>query len=231
LRCGARRVGRLDTDIGRGKSNGNSSGSAAPAAAYRRKNTSMGCNRFLICYGQTVRLFLPVDRVHNGRRRCGSRQAPSEQKMVEDLHRQRVLNFLDAFYSGDTAAALACCDENFDSITHAPIELFPHLGHKHGKDWVAEAIRTQQKRYSSRKYEIKFLSVDGDKVATIQFLSLRKRNDDRVIHLEVAEFFTLRGGRILVHRSFFDSFDFVQQLLGQDLTDTFAVSVRDAMPR
>jgi ketosteroid isomerase-like protein len=154
-----------------------------------------------------------------------------ENKMVEDLHLQRVLNFLDAFYSGDAEAATACCDEDLDSITYAPIELFPHLGHKHGRDWVAEAIQTQQERYSSRKYEIKFIAVDGDKVATVQFLSLRKRNDDRVVHLEIAEFFTLRGGLILVHRSFFDSFDFVQQLLGQDLTETFATGVRDAMRR
>jgi uncharacterized protein len=149
--------------------------------------------------------------------------------MVESLDRRRVLNFLDAFYAGDIAAAQACCDDEYDSITHAPVELFPHLGHKHGKDWVAEAIQTQQKRYSSRKYEIKFLAVDGARVATIQFLSLRKRNDDRVVHLEVAEFFTLRDGRIIEHRSFFDSFDFVQQLLGHDLTDAFAASVRGAM--
>src|SRR6266851_8564535 len=60
----------------------------------------------------------------------------------------------------------------------------------------------QQNRYSSRKYEIKLLSVDGAKVATIQHLRLRKRNDDRVVQLEVAEFFTLRGGRILEHRGF-----------------------------
>ena len=86
--------------------------------------------------------------------------------MVEDLHRRRVLNFLDAFYSGDTDAALACCDDDFDSITYAPVELFPHLGHKHGQSWVAEAIRTQQERYSSRKYEIRFLAIDGAKVAT-----------------------------------------------------------------
>jgi uncharacterized protein len=151
--------------------------------------------------------------------------------MVEDLNRQRVLNFLDAFYSGDAEAAMACCDDDIDSIAHAPIELFPHLGHKHGKNWIAEAIRTQQKRYSSRKYEIKFIAVDGDSVATMQYLSLRKRNDDRVVHLEIAELFTLRGGRIVMHRSFFDSFDFVQQLLGQDLTDGFATSVRDAMRR
>jgi hypothetical protein len=62
--------------------------------------------------------------------------------MVEDLRRQRVLKFLDAFYSGDIDAAQACCDDDFDSITYAPIELFPHLGHKHGQSWVAEAIRT-----------------------------------------------------------------------------------------
>jgi ketosteroid isomerase-like protein len=151
--------------------------------------------------------------------------------MAESLDRRRVLNFLDAFYAGDIAAAQACCDDEFDSITHAPIELFPHLGHKHGKDWVAEAIQTQQKRYSSRKYEIKFLAVDGAKVATIQLLTLRKRNDDRVMHLEIAEFFTLRDGRIIEHRSFFDSFDLVQQLLGHDLTDAFAASVRGAMRR
>jgi ketosteroid isomerase-like protein len=151
--------------------------------------------------------------------------------MVDDLNRQRVLKFLDAYYSGDAATATACCDEELDSITYAPIELFPHLGHKHGRAWVAEAIKTQQKRYSDRKYELKFIAVDGDKVATLEFASLRKRNDDRVVHLEIAEFFTLRAGRILMHRSFFDSFDFVQQLLGQDLTESFAASVRKAMKR
>ena len=151
--------------------------------------------------------------------------------MVDDLNQQRVLKFLDAFYSGDAATATACCDEELDSITYAPVELFPHLGHKHGRAWVEEAIKTQQKRYVSRKYEIKLMAVDGDKVATMQFLSLRKRNDDRVVHLEIAELFTLRSGRIVMHRSFFDSFDFVQQLLGRDLTDSFAASVRDTMMR
>jgi hypothetical protein len=151
--------------------------------------------------------------------------------MANDLNRERVLKFLNAYYSGDAATATACCDEELDSITYAPIELFPHLGHKHGNAWVAEAIRTQQERYSSRNYEIKFIAVDGDKIATMQFVSLRKHNDDRMVHLEIAEFFTLRAGLILIHRSFLDSFDFVQQLLGQDLTDSFATRVHDAMRR
>jgi len=145
--------------------------------------------------------------------------------------RQRVLDYLEAFYAGDVLRTLDCLDDEIDIITYAPVELFPHLGHKHGHGWVTGAIRTQQQRYSSRKYELRFMAVDGDKVATMQFLSLRKHDDDRVVHLESAEFFTFRAGLILMHRSFFDSFDFVQQLLGRDLTDAFAASVRDTMRR
>jgi hypothetical protein len=46
-----------------------------------------------------------------------------------------------------------------------------------------------------------------------------------------AAFFTLRDGRIAQHRAFFDSFDLVQQVLGHDLADEFATSVRSAMER
>jgi ketosteroid isomerase-like protein len=151
--------------------------------------------------------------------------------MADNPNRQCVVRFFDAYYSGDIETATACCDEDFETITYAPVDLFPHLGVKQGKAWVGEAIRTQQKRYKNRKYELKLTAVDGDKVAAIQFLSLTKRSDDRIVHLETAEFFTLRAGLILTHRAFFDSFDFVQQLLGRDLTDSFATSVRDAMGR
>jgi ketosteroid isomerase-like protein len=151
--------------------------------------------------------------------------------MADDLNRERLLKFLDAFYAGDAKTATACCDEEIDSITYAPIELFPHLGHKQGHAWVTGAIQAQQQRYSSRKYELRLVAVDGDKIATMQFLSLRKHDDDRVVHLESAEFFTFRAGLIVTHRSFFDSFDFVQQLLGHDLTDAFAASVRDTLRR
>ena len=35
--------------------------------------------------------------------------------MIEQLPRQRVLNFLEAFYGGDRAAALKCCDDDIES--------------------------------------------------------------------------------------------------------------------
>jgi len=149
--------------------------------------------------------------------------------MVENLHRQCVLDFLDAFYAGDIERATSYCDDAFDTVTLAPIGLFPNLGQKHGKAWVGEAIRAQQSRYSSRRCEVKLIVAEDDHVVAVELLSLRKRSDDRMVRLETAEFFTLRNGRIHIHRSFFDTFNFVEQVLGKDLTDMFATDVRDAL--
>jgi hypothetical protein len=44
-----------------------------------------------------------------------------------------------------------------------------------------------------------------------------------------ADAFTMRNGRIHIHRSFFDTFNFVEQVLGKDLTEMFATDVRDAL--
>ncbi len=149
--------------------------------------------------------------------------------MDDGKTRQRVLDYLGAFYAGDVLRALDYVDDEIDIITYAPVELFPHLGHKHGKAWIPEAIQTQKKRYLSRKYEIKFMAVEGPRASTMLRVQMEKRNDRRIVKFDVAEFYTLRDGRIVEYRSFFDSFDLVQQLLGQDLTDAFAASVKGAM--
>lgn len=151
--------------------------------------------------------------------------------MENNSNRQCVLNFLQAFYDGDATAAMACCDNDVDTITYAPVDLFPHLGHKHGRAWVAEAIAIQQQRYTIRKHEVTFITAEDDRVAAMTRCALTKRNDGRVVQFVEAAFFTLRDERIAQHRAFFDSFDLVQQILGHDLADEFAISVRGAMER
>ncbi|MEW6641668.1 MAG: nuclear transport factor 2 family protein [Pseudomonadota bacterium] len=145
--------------------------------------------------------------------------------------RQCVLTFLEAFYAGDAARVAQCCDDGFTSLTYAPVEIFPHLGLKQGKEWIAESIRIQEERFSSRQHAVRFIAVEGLRVATLSDVSLIKRNDQRVVKLTVGEFFTLSGGRILEHRAFFDSLDLLQQLLGCDLTEAFAASARQTMRR
>jgi len=147
--------------------------------------------------------------------------------MIEQLNRQRVLNMLDTFYSGDIEGALARCTDDIDYLASAPIDILPHLGHHRGKAEVREMWRTVHSRYSSMRYELPVIVAEGDKVATHLRAFFRKRSNDRVIQFDIAVFFTLRDGRIAQIREVMDSFDLVQQILERDLAAMLAESKPD----
>jgi ketosteroid isomerase-like protein len=149
--------------------------------------------------------------------------------MAENNTKKCVLDFIAAFYAGNIAAAEQCCDNALTSLTYAPVEIFPHHGLKEGKMWLAQAVRIQHERYSARNYTIQSMVVDDNKAATMVEARLTKHADQRVLQFMIAEFFTLRDGLILEHRAFFDSLDFIQQLLGCDLTAGLASQVNFAM--
>jgi len=144
--------------------------------------------------------------------------------MIDQLHRQRVLNFLDTFSSGNIEGALACFSDDVDFVANAPIDILPHLGHRHGKAEVREMWQTVHARYSSMRYEIPIMVAEGDTVAANLRAFFRKRSNDRIVQFDIAVFYTLRDGRIAQIREVMDSFDLVQQLLERDvaadLTDT-----------
>jgi uncharacterized protein len=70
--------------------------------------------------------------------------------------------------------------------------------------------------------------VDGPRAACVSDVSVTKRNDQRILHFDAADLFTLSSGRVIEHRAFFDSFNLLEQLLGQDLTGPFADSLKKA---
>lgn len=137
--------------------------------------------------------------------------------MVATLNRQRVLNFLDALYSRDVEAALACCSDDVDFVANAPIDIMPHMGHRRGKAEVREMWRTVYARYSSMRYEIATTVTEGDKVAVNVRAFFRKRDNDRTIQFDIAVFYTFRAGRIAEIREIIDTFDLVQQVLERDV--------------
>ena len=137
--------------------------------------------------------------------------------MAEDLHRQRVLNFLDAFYFRDIEGALDRCSDDVDFIALAPIDILPHMGHRHGKAEVRQMWEIVHARYSSMRYEIPMMVTENDKVAATIRVFFRKRTNDRVVQIDIADFYTLRDGRISQIHQFLDSFDLVQQVLERDV--------------
>ena len=137
--------------------------------------------------------------------------------MVENLHRQRVLNLLETFYSGDVEGALDRCTDDVDFIANAPIDILPHMGHRHGRAEVREMWTTIHARYSNMRYEVPIVVAEGDKVAANIRVFFEKRTNGRIVQFDIAAFYTLRDGRISEIREILDSFDLVQQVLERDV--------------
>jgi ketosteroid isomerase-like protein len=142
--------------------------------------------------------------------------------MVEHLNRQRVLNLLDAFYSGDIEGALSRCSDDVEFFANAPIDILPHMGHHRGKAEVREMWKTVHSRYSSMRYEVPTIVAEGDKVAVNIRVFFRKRRNDRIVQFDLAVFYTLRDGRIAQIREIIDTFDLVQQVLERDVAAVLA---------
>jgi ketosteroid isomerase-like protein len=138
--------------------------------------------------------------------------------MTEKLHRQRVLNFLDVFYSGDVEGALARCTDDIDFFSNAPVDILPHMGHRHGQAEMREMWQTVHARYSNMRHEVPIIVAEGDKVAANIRVFFRKRKNNRMVQFDIAAFYTVRGGRIAQIREVIDTFDLVEQVLERDVS-------------
>jgi hypothetical protein len=142
--------------------------------------------------------------------------------MVENLNRQRVLNFLDLFYAGDIEGALSRCSDDVELIAPAPIDVLPHMGRRRGKDEVRQTWQTVHTRYSSLRHELRDVVAEDNKVALNLRAFFTKRDNNRVVQFDIAVFYTLRDNRISHIREIIDSFDLVQQVVDRDLVALLA---------
>ena len=137
--------------------------------------------------------------------------------MDGDIHRQRVLNFLEAFSRGDIEETLSHCADDIDFFANTPIDILPHMGHHHGKAELREMWTTVHARYTDMRYETPIIVSEGDKVAVNIRVFFRKRSNNRMVQFDMAAFYTLRDGQIARIREIIDTFDLVQQVLERDL--------------
>lgn len=137
--------------------------------------------------------------------------------MVENPNRQHVRSLLDALAAGDVEGALQRCTDDVDFLTHAPIDVLPHLGAHHGKRELRQMWETVRERYSEIRYEVPQLVAEGDQAAAYLRAFFRKRSNDRVVQFDMAVFYTFRGGLVAQIREIIDSYDLVQQVLEREI--------------
>ena len=138
--------------------------------------------------------------------------------MAEQLNRQRILNLLEVYYSGDLEGALARCTDDVEFFSNAPIDILPHLGAHRGKAELRAMWEIIYQRYREMRHEVPIIVAEGDKVAVLIRLFLRKRSNNRMVQFDIAVFYTLRDGRVAQIREVMDTFDVVEQVLERDLS-------------
>jgi ketosteroid isomerase-like protein len=97
-----------------------------------------------------------------------------------------------------------------------PVEYLQFCGTHRGKANVVDLIKRQIPQVlRTFSFEPEAVVVDGDEVAMLHRQSSRRTEDDRVINYRVANFIRFRDGKIAQNLSLLDTFDAVEQVLGQ----------------
>jgi hypothetical protein len=137
--------------------------------------------------------------------------------MLDTTLRNRLYDLYTAFAEGRIDDALIAFDDNVTMTSHAPVDVFPYLGRKHGKAAIAATMRSAHSAFEYLSYTPVFMVTENDTAAAIVLARLRQRTTNRIIQLFVADFFRLENDRIVELREFMDSFDAVQQVLGREI--------------
>ncbi len=141
--------------------------------------------------------------------------------MTVQANRQRLTDFFKVFYAMDLDGLMAFYSDDIDYVSFAPVDIIPHLGNRRGKAQLRETFKIIHSRYSRMRYEVQAMIAEEDRVATIVRVFFQKALRDRIVQMDIANFYTLRDGLIMQQREFLDSYDLVQQVLEVDIASLF----------
>ncbi|MCP3463946.1 nuclear transport factor 2 family protein [Bradyrhizobium sp. CCGUVB23] len=105
-------------------------------------------------------------------------------------------------------------DEDVDWAVYGPIDMFPFLGARQGKDAVLDVIRQIADNFRVRRFDRETIMLGVDSASSMLRYSLTALDSDKPISLRVAQF---KAGRLLNMRVLIDTFDLVEQALGRPI--------------
>ena len=109
----------------------------------------------------------------------------------------------------------ALIDEDVEWAIYGPIDMFPFLGARQGRDAVLDVIRQLADNFHVRRFDRESIMLGVDSAASMLRYSLTALDSDKPISLRVAQFAQFRAGRLISMRVLIDTFDLVEQTLGR----------------
>jgi len=131
-------------------------------------------------------------------------------------------NVVDAFYKAyaarDADKVAPFIHDDVEWTISGPVDFLPFCGTHRGKANILDLIRHGVPRVL-RTYSFvpETIVIDGDQVAMLSRQSARRTADGRAICYRVANIMRFRDDKVIENFSLIDSYDVVEQVLGQQL--------------
>jgi ketosteroid isomerase-like protein len=111
----------------------------------------------------------------------------------------------------------AVIDDDVDWAIYGPIDMFPFLGARRGKEAVLEVIRQIADNVRVRRFDRESILLGAESAASMLRYSLTMLDSDKPISLRIAHFAQFKAGRLRSMRVLVDTFDLVEQALGRPI--------------
>jgi len=111
----------------------------------------------------------------------------------------------------------AVLDDDVDWAIYGPIDMFPFLGARRGREAVIEVVKQIAENVRVHRFDRETIMLGVDSAASMMRYSLTSLESNKPISLRVAHFAQFRGGRLSNIRVLVDSFDLVEQALGHPI--------------
>ena len=145
------------------------------------------------------------------------------------MQRAAIRELIETWYDAHKHADLAFFDrilaDDVEWTMHGPPQAFPVPNSLYGKHAVLDAIaQVHAALYVVRNVQREVL-IDGDRAAVISDRTVVQRATGRTMIYRVAAFLRFCDDKLVSYQSFYDSFDMLEQVIGQ------ALEVPDTYPR
>jgi ketosteroid isomerase-like protein len=111
----------------------------------------------------------------------------------------------------------AVLDDDVDWAIYGPIDMFPFLGARRGKEAVLEVIRQIAENVRVHRFDRETIMLGVDSAASMLRYSLTALDSNKPISLRVAHFAQFKADRLRSIRVLIDTFDLVEQALGRSI--------------
>ncbi len=125
--------------------------------------------------------------------------------------------FYRASTERDVERALSVIADDVDWLVQGPVDVFPFLGQRYGKEAVRDGYREIARKLEITSYEVEALLVDGDRSAALIRIGSIVRATGRAMSVRTSQFARFRTSRIVEMRGVLDTYDMVEQTLGRSL--------------